>query len=232
MDTVETTQTDLYSTQSKGRKLAILVILAVLFSAMGWAAETVLFYISRGRFVDRGLLTLPVCPMYGLSALLIYALLRTPCSGVWIRLTRAPKTRTGRFAAVLLCILLYVAAAAFLASLVEYITGAFYHGKFGVRLWNYRNDENNIDGFVCLKYSLLWGALAVSAMGLIWYPLQNVLARAKTAALTVSAVVLFVGVSADFVFHMVYLFLHGSRFLLSGRVLRFLYETAHLMCSV
>ncbi len=109
--------------------------------------------------------------------------------------------------------MLYAAAAALLASLFEYITGAFYDNKFGVRLWNYRNKENNIHGYVCLKYTLVWGALSVAAMGLVWHPLQNVLARAKTAVLVTSAVLLFTAISADFVFNMIYLFTQDTRFL-------------------
>ncbi len=213
MDTITAVQTEPYGRQSVGRKLCILTILAALFSLLGWVAETVLFLIKRGHFVDRGLLTLPFCPMYGLSMLAVYAVLRTPQTGIWVKIAALPKTRTGKFAAVATCVLLYAAAAALLASLFEYITGAFYDNKFGVRLWNYRNKENNIHGYVCLKYTLVWGTLSVAAMGLVWHPLQNVLARAKTAVLVTSAVLLFTAISADFVFNMIYLFTQDTRFL-------------------
>ncbi|MDE6399216.1 MAG: putative ABC transporter permease [Clostridiales bacterium] len=213
MDTIKQVHTDLYGRQSGAKRLFILILLAVLVSFLGWIAETVLFYINRGEFVDRGLLTLPFCPMYGLSALSIYALLRTPCSGIWIKLTSSPKTRTGRFAAMLACLLLYAAAAALLASLVEYGTGFFYENRFGLHLWNYHNDENNIHGFVCLQYSLMWGALSLAVMGLVWYPLQNLLARAKTAVLATAALGFAGVITADFVLNMVYLFIHGTRFM-------------------
>lgn len=213
MDTIKEVHTDLYGRQSGAKRLYILILLAVLVSFLGWAAETVLFYINRGEFVDRGLLTLSFCPMYGLSALCIYALFRTPCSGVWAKLTAAPKTRAGKFAATVACLVLYALAAAILASIVEYATGYFYESKFGLHLWNYHNDENNIHGFVCLQYSILWGSLALLVMGLVWYPLQNLFARAKTATLAVAALCFSGVIAADFIGNMIYLFVHGTRFM-------------------
>lgn len=213
MNSTYAIQTDRYSRQTRLRRLCILTILAAIFSFLGWLAETVLFMMVRGEFVDRGLLIMPFCPMYGISLIVVYAILRTPCSGIWAKLTDAPHTRTGKFAAALLCLLLYAAAAALLASVSEYVTGIVYERGFGIRLWNYHNDSNNLHGYVCLKYSLVWGGLAVGVMGLVWYPLQNLLARAKTAVLVIAAAVLFTSLSADFIFNMVYLYINGVRFL-------------------
>ena len=47
----------------------------LLYSFVGWLWETVLNIVMKKRFVDRGILNGPICPIYGFGALLaIYAL--------------------------------------------------------------------------------------------------------------------------------------------------------------
>ena len=196
-----------------GKKACILMILFAVGSFVGWAAETTLFLFTHERFVDRGLLTLPFCPMYGLSMLLLYALIRTPETGFWHKWYKAAKTKAGKIAVSVLTALLYAACAALIATIVEYITGAFFFERFGVRLWNYVSYENNAGGFVCLGFSLMWGALAVTYMGLVWYPLMQLFARANTAVLAPVAFCLVGAIVGDFVFQLLYLHLHGHRFL-------------------
>lgn len=208
-----------YSEQSALRKIFILTILTALFSFAGWICETVMFLIVRGEFCDRGLLTLPFCPLYGLGMLGVYAVLRTPQSGLWEKICSRPQTKTGRFLATVLCLIVYATLAALLASAVEYITGLFFDRKFGVRLWSYRRYDDTINGYVSLRYSLLWGILAVSAMGLVWHPMQNVLARARTSVLAILAITLFVIIAGDFAFNMIYLHVRGKRFGFLGEML-------------
>ena len=81
-----------YAEQSHAKRACILIILAVSGAFVGWTAETLLFLYKRGDFVDRGLLTLPLCPVYGLGMLLLYAVMRTPQSGFW-RTWRKPKQK-------------------------------------------------------------------------------------------------------------------------------------------
>lgn len=47
----------------------------LLYSFIGWLWETVLNIVQKRRFVDRGILNGPLCPIYGFGALIaIYAL--------------------------------------------------------------------------------------------------------------------------------------------------------------
>ena len=209
-------RSDTYAKQTAGKRVCIAVNLAVLFSFLGWVAETLLFLYWDGEFTDRGLLTLPLCPLYGLSMLLLYMLFRTPQTGIWARIRSLPKTKGGRIFAAVLSVMLYALAAAALATLTEYLTGVFYHRKFGVRLWSYRGNDNNVNGYICLRYSLLWGMAAVVAMGWGWYPLQNLLARAPVNVLCTCAVIFSAFVCADFIFNSIYLLREGTRFLPLG----------------
>lgn len=203
----------LYSEQTALKKGAIIALLSSSFAFFGWVGETLLFYFLYREFHDRGLLTLPFCHLYGFGSLAVYAALRTPQSGVWKKLYCRPRTKAGKFFAVIGCVILYALAAALLASVVEYLTGMFFDRKFGVHLWGYRRYPDNINGYVSVRYSLLWGLLCVSAMGLIWYPMSELLAKCNTATLVTVAAVVVTVIACDFIFNMVYLYRFGTRFL-------------------
>ena len=205
-----------YTEQSRAKKACILTLLVVISSAVGWIAETILFLFQKGTFVDRGLLTLPFCPVYGIGLLITYFLFATPQSGFWDKWRLGTKTKTGRMTVTVLCVIFYAALSALLATVVEYVTGAFFNKGFGVRLWSYHGHENNLGGYVCLGYSLMWGALAVVYMGLVWYPLMQLFSRADTAVLAVVAIILALTVAADFTFNMLYLHIRGVRFMPLG----------------
>ncbi len=205
-------RTDCYKEQTRTKKACILAILTAFCSFTGWIAETLLFYYWRGEYVDRGLLTLPFCPLYGLSMLAAYGIMRTPQSGFWAKWKESAKTKTGRITVAVCSVILYAVLAAALATIAEYITGAFYNKRFGIRLWSYRKSDNNISGYVCLSYSLLWGILAVSFMGLIWYPSMQLLSRVDVAVLAPVALTLVMLLAADFAYNMAYLHIKGVRY--------------------
>ena len=212
MDAVKTYYTyNEYSRQSRLRRAFILTVLVGIFSILGWIAETLLFLIREGSFHDRGLLTLPFCPLYGFGMLLTYALIRTPCSGVWRRLYSAPYQKAKRFLVLVACLIMYSVLAAVIATAVEFITGLIYHRGFNVRLWSYRGYSHNIMGYVSLQYSLLWGVGATACMALVWYPIQNALARLRTVPLAVIAAVLATMIATDFVINTVFLVKEGKR---------------------
>lgn len=202
-----------FATQTRSKKICIYAVLVALFSLAGWIVETLMFYFMYGDFFDRGLLLLPFCPLYGLSALAVYAVLRTPQTGIWNKLCRKPHSKAGRVFATVGALLCYALAAAALATIIEGITGLVYDKIFGIRLWNYSGYSYNLLGYVCLRYALLWGVLIVAAMGLVWYPLQKALARVPFAPLAVVAGILSTAITFDFIFNMLHLIFAGYRFL-------------------
>lgn len=200
-----------YKAQPPRKRLCALGIATVAFSFYGWCLETFLCFIKIGAFRDRGLLTLPLCPVYGLSALGMYLLFSTPLDGYWEKFRTKGKTRLSRALRLLLCLLLYAALTAAIATLAEFVTGLFYHKAYGVRLWNYRRKEHNYKGYISLRYSLAWGALATIAMTLVWRFLIRALVNAPEKILLPIAVALIAVLTADFVFNSVYLHFHKKR---------------------
>ena len=51
------------------------IVCFILASLIGWLYEIVMGLIVWGQFVDRGVLHLPLCPIYGFGVLLILVLI-------------------------------------------------------------------------------------------------------------------------------------------------------------
>lgn len=116
------------------------ILYFLIYSLLGWGLETAYaFLINRRYMIRRTMLYLPLCPVYGLGAVLLILTLK-PVADNFL---------------VVFCGGFLVASAA------EYMT-AFYTEQFlGVRLWDYRRLPANYNGRVCAGFSLCWGLAAV-----------------------------------------------------------------------
>ena len=114
----------------------------VCYSFLGFLLEVAFARITRSPKQDRKcFLLLPLCPVYGLGALMIRGL-----------------TLFGRHP-------LWVAAGGFLAATAaELLMGAFYRYVLGVEFWSYREVRWNFKGLVCLPFSLCWTVLALGTV--------------------------------------------------------------------
>ena len=70
---------------------------------------------------------------------------------------------------------------AVLATVVEYLASLFSDRLLGAVSWDYSDKLLNLQGRVCLVYSLAWGALAVAALYLLDAPLRTRLALVPRA---------------------------------------------------
>ncbi len=131
-----------------------------LISFLAWVMETVYCSALAGQLVDRGLLLLPFCPIYGLTIGVIDWLIGTPLEG-GIMISKI-QAGTKRF-------ILYFILAILIPTIAEFLTGLFFDGLLGVRLWYYEEQPFNLMGYVCLQVSLLWGTLLTAFM-LVVYP--------------------------------------------------------------
>lgn len=131
-----------------------------LISFLAWVMETVYCSALAGQLVDRGLLLLPFCPIYGLTIGVIDWLIGTPLEGGIMISKIQPGNK--RF-------ILYLILAILIPTIAEFLTGLFFDGLLGVRLWYYEEQPFNLMGYVCLQVSLLWGTLLTAFM-LVAYP--------------------------------------------------------------
>lgn len=109
------------------------------YSFIGWCIEVCSAAVQHRKFVNRGFVAGPLCPIYGFGAMLFEIFLP--------ELTEYP-------------FFLFLGGFV-LSSLLEYSTGMFFEKVYRKKLWDYSRFRYNVGGYICLPFSLLWGALSV-----------------------------------------------------------------------
>lgn len=118
-----------------------LLWLFLIYAFLGWCIEVAWCGIGEGRFVNRGFLNGPVCPIYG-------------CGAVAVILCLTPIENT---------VLLFFASM-IITSVLELITGFVLEKLYHTRWWDYSDMPFNIGGYICLKYSIYWGFVCIGLM--------------------------------------------------------------------
>lgn len=116
-----------------------------LYSFFGWMFEVGYQTKKLKKFVNRGFLNGAICPIYGAGMVLMIIL----CNRIidnWI---------------------LVFLAAVFVPSTLEFITGITLQLIFKRKWWDYSDCKFNLFGFICLKFSLLWGVAGLLMIKLI-----------------------------------------------------------------
>ena len=117
----------------------------VVYSALGWGLEVCFCSVDTGKFVNRGFLNGPVCPIYGFGMVLVCAALG-PVSG------SLPALFLGGM---------------LLTSALELAGGWALKKLFHTTWWDYSDQPFNLGGYICLKFSLAWGVCVVFAVRVI-----------------------------------------------------------------
>ena len=119
--------------------VSILLADFIICGFIGWVYETVLTSIIFGRFVERGILAVPILPIYGLFALVLPLIYKKEQNPVFIAVTGALGTTVFELIAA-------------------YVTEAIWHE----RLWSYADWKFNFfDGRISLFSSLIFGVMCV-----------------------------------------------------------------------
>lgn len=120
----------------------------LIYAFIGWCSEVSYAALDLGQFVNRGFLNGPYCPIYGVGVLIVVVIL-TPLKHNLV--------------------VLFVGSV-LLTSVLEYGTGFILEKVFHNKWWDYSDYPFNINGYVCLKFSILWG-LACTFVMLILHPM-------------------------------------------------------------
>lgn len=108
------------------------------FSVLGWILEVIVCSICDKKLVNRGFLIGPYCPIYGFGALIM--MLISPYKDH-----------------LFVCFILALT----LCSFLEYFASYLMEKLFKIRWWDYSHDAFNINGRICLRNALAFGALGV-----------------------------------------------------------------------
>ena len=115
-------------------------LLFILYSFLGWICEVLyvgIFF--EHKFINRGFLHSPICPIYGFGGLIVLHLLQ-PWNNSWIQL---------------------FLASAILCSLLEYISSYILEVMFQTKWCDYSDKAFNLHGRICLLNSTLFGLMGV-----------------------------------------------------------------------
>lgn len=115
-----------------------LLFLFLIYSFVGWVLEVIAVAIKEKRFVNRGISNGPLCIIYGFGALLT---------------TIALRDIDNVFVLFLGCVIY--------GTILEFIAGKVLEKVNKNKWWDYSKKKFNLDGYICLEYSLLWGVLGV-----------------------------------------------------------------------
>lgn len=116
----------------------IYFFLFLIYSIMGWCMEVILGLIQNKKFVDRGFLIGPYCPIYGAGSILITSFLQGYVDHI----------------SALFCMAIVI------CGLLEYFTSYVMEKVFKARWWDYSQKKYNINGRVCLETIIPFGLLS------------------------------------------------------------------------
>ena len=114
-------------------------LLYFIYSIIGWFVEVGLAFYEHKKFVNRGFLIGPYCPIYGIGCLLLTILLSKYINEPGV----------------------IFAFSIFICATLEYLTSYLMEKIFKLRWWDYSNMKFNINGRICLETLIPFGIIGV-----------------------------------------------------------------------
>lgn len=110
-----------------------------VYSFLGWIAETCFCVLKYRKFMNRGMLNSPLCIVYGIAAVII----------------------TIGFPELFDEIPILFLGCVGVSTLLEWFTAKILEKLDHKKWWDYSSKRWNLDGYICLQYSIVWGILGV-----------------------------------------------------------------------
>ncbi len=116
-----------------------------VFAFLGWCGEVAYAAALEKRFVNRGFLNGPLCPIYGLGVVVIDFVM-SPFGGN---------------------LAVLIVGSMILGTALEYLAGFLLEKVFRQKWWDYSDKPHNIGGYVCLSFSVVWGLAGAAVVRFI-----------------------------------------------------------------
>lgn len=161
-------------------KIKFYFFVFIIMSICGWIMELIYSSITLHRLNIPGFLYGPWCPIYGTGAVIIMAL----CDD---------KNMFKKIGKIFV-----------LTTILEYIVSVLLEMIVGIKWWDYSNEFLNINGRVCLLYSVYWVAIGLLVLKYIkpWFvKIYNKIKSKKTETI-VNAMMLTIAI--DMILSMVH----------------------------
>lgn len=119
-----------------------IVLFFMIYSFVGWSCEVIYCSIGNKKFINRGFLYGPICPIYGCGAIIVILVLQPLKNNL---------------------ILLFFATM-ILTSALEYFVSWLLEKAFDTKWWDYSHYQFNLHGRICLLNSVLFGVMGILAV--------------------------------------------------------------------
>lgn len=124
----------------------------IIFCVLGFLLETVYAFVTKGMVESRqGFIYGPFCPIYGVGGVFLAMFLQY-----------FKKNNFTLFFGGMI-----------IGSIVEYLVSFIAEMLFNVKWWDYSYMAFDINGRICLVYSVFWGLLAIPFMKIVYVYMQN-----------------------------------------------------------
>lgn len=120
------------------------ILLFTVYAIIGWLMEVTLGLFQHHKFVNRGFLIGPYCPIYGFG-------------GVAITLLLSNFMKTIDSVSLVDSLWISTIVIMFICGTLEYATSYFMEKIFHARWWDYHRFKFNINGRICLETLVLFG---------------------------------------------------------------------------
>jgi uncharacterized membrane protein len=118
-----------------------------IYAFIGWVTEVIFHIITVKKFINRGFLYGPLCPVYGFG--MVFAVV-----GVEFIFAAIVGNSTPIESLPFIPLVIVVTV---IASAMEFFTGWILETLFHTRWWDYSHRKFNIKGYIALQFSLAWG---------------------------------------------------------------------------
>ena len=160
-----------------------LVFLFFIFSFFGWCLEVVLFLLLTHSFINRGTLTGPWLPIYGMG-----------CVTILVVFT---KTKLSKYLNNPMVLFLLIAL---ICGIIEYSSSYFVELTTGLRYWDYVGHFLNINGRVCFEGLCEFGLGGLISIHIVGPRLNKYISAMKTKTVVITVAILTILFSADFMY--------------------------------
>lgn len=154
----------------------------IMYSIIGFLIETVFGILTKGVIESRqGFLYGPFCPIYGLGAVIMILSLKKFTQNNYL--------------------LFFMGT--LVGGAVEYLVSLIGEIIFNTKWWDYSDQIFNINGRVCLSFSLFWGLLAIYLMKHLNPIIDKLIAKIKGKASIRTLKILLIIISVFLLFDMI-----------------------------
>lgn len=154
--------------------LATWFLIFVFYSVAGWVIEVLVNLVNHHKFINRGFLIGPLCPIYGVGALLL-SFLCSNSDGI----------------VEIICVSMVGGA------LLEYLTSWWMEMAFHVRWWDYTDQPFNLNGRICIGSVLCFGVAGVIILKIVNPLLLNFFSLFSPLVIEIIASIFLISILAD-----------------------------------